>query len=61
MKYFGLIYKKTKNFVPGGYSDVDFAGSIVDQASTSGYLMNMGSIAVSWSCKKQAKVATSLA
>jgi hypothetical protein len=41
-KDFGLLYTKTKNFVLGGYSDADFAGSIDDRASTSGYLMNMG-------------------
>jgi hypothetical protein len=60
-KDFGLLYKKTKNFVLGGFSDADFAGSIDDRASTSGYLMNMGSTTVSWSCKKQATVATSTA
>ena len=60
-KYFGLLYKKTKNFVHGGFSNADFAGSIDDRASTSGYLMNMGSAVVSWSCKKQATVATSSA
>jgi len=58
-KYFGLLYKKTKNFVLGGFSDVDFAGSIDDQTSTSSYLMNMGSTTVSWNCKKQTTVATS--
>jgi len=58
-KDFGLLYTKTKNFVLGGYSDADFAGSIDDRASTSGYLMNMGSAAISWSCKKQVTVATS--
>ena len=60
-KHFGILYKKTKNFVLGGLLDVDFAGSIDDRASTSGYLMNMGSATVSWSCKKQAIVATSTA
>jgi hypothetical protein len=60
-KYFGLLYKNTKNFVLGGFSDADFAGSIDDRASTSGYLMNMCSATVSWICKKQATVATSLA
>jgi hypothetical protein len=29
-KYFDLLYKKTKNFVLGGFSDADFAGSIDD-------------------------------
>ena len=60
-KDFGILYKKTKNFVLGGFSDADFAGSIDDRASTSGYLMNMGSAAVSWSYKRQATMATSLA
>jgi hypothetical protein len=53
-KDFGLLYKKTKNFVLGGFSNVDFARSIDDRASTSGYLMNMGSTTVFGSCKKQA-------
>ena len=60
-KYFGLLYKKTKNFVLGGFSDSNFARSIDDRTSTLGYLMNMGLAAVSWSCKKQATVATSSA
>eukprot|EP00253_Pinus_taeda_P003208 PITA_03208 len=60
-KDFGLLYTKTKIFVLGGYFDADFAGSIDDRASTSGYLMNMGLAAISWSCKKQATVATSSA
>eukprot|EP00253_Pinus_taeda_P023636 PITA_23636 len=45
IKDFGLLYTKTKKFVLGGYSDADFAGSIDDPTSTSGYLMNMGSAA----------------
>eukprot|EP00253_Pinus_taeda_P026950 PITA_26950 len=57
----GTTRQKTKNFVLGRFSDADFAGSIDDQASTSGYLMSMGLAAVPWSCKKQATVATSLA
>eukprot|EP00253_Pinus_taeda_P024383 PITA_24383 len=60
-KDFGLLYTKNTNFVLGGYSNVEFAGSIDDQASTSGYLMNMGLVAIYWSCKKQATVATSSA
>jgi hypothetical protein len=60
-KDFGLLYKKTKIFVLGRFLDADFARSIDDRASTSGYLMNMGSAVVSWNCKKQATVATSTA
>lgn len=55
-KDFGLLYTKTTNFVLGGYSDVDFARSIDDRASTLGYLMNMGSKVVPWSCKSRSKV-----
>jgi hypothetical protein len=51
--------KRLNFFVLGGFSDVDFAGSIDDRASTSGYLMNMGLATVSWICKKQATMATS--
>eukprot|EP00253_Pinus_taeda_P005356 PITA_05356 len=41
--------------------DADFAGSVDDRASTLGYLMSTGSATMSWSCKKQATVATSSA
>jgi hypothetical protein len=58
-KYFGLEYKRNKNFRLVGYSDADFARDVDDRASTSGYLMSMGSVVVSWSCKKQATVANS--
>lgn len=60
-KDYGLLYQKNENFTLNGYSDADFAGDIDDRTSTSGYLMNMGSAAVSWSCKKQATVANSSA
>ena len=60
-KYFGLLYKKNKNFALGGFSYAEFAGNIDDRASTSSYLMSMGSTVVSWSCKKQATMATSSA
>jgi hypothetical protein len=42
-KDYGLLYKKNKKIVLVGYSDADFVGSVDDRASTSGYLMNMGS------------------
>jgi hypothetical protein len=58
-KYYGLEYKRNTNFRLVGYSDADFARDVDDKASTSGYLMSMGSIVVSWSCKKQATIANS--
>ena len=58
-KDFGLEFKRNKNFKLFGYSDVDFSRDVDDRASTSGYLMNMGSTAVAWSCKKQDTIANS--
>jgi hypothetical protein len=58
-KDYDLLYKKNKKCVLVGYSDAEFVGSVDDRASTSGYLMNMGSAAIFWSCKKQTTVANS--
>ena len=40
-----------------GYTDVDWAGSIADRRSTSGFMFSFGSAAVTWSSKKQPTVA----
>ena len=61
MKYYGHLYKKNKKCVLVGYSDAYFFGSVDDRASTSGYLMNMGSTVISWSCKKKTTIANSSA
>ena len=58
-KDFGFLYKKCKDFTLVGYSDADFAGDIDNRTSTFGYLMNLGSATISWSCKKQPTVANS--
>jgi hypothetical protein len=58
-KYYGLLYKKNTKFVLVGYLDAYFVGSVDDRASTSGYLMNMGSTTISWSYKKQATIENS--
>ncbi len=42
-----------------GYVDVDWAGSISDKRSTSGFMFSFGSAAVTWSSKKQPTVALS--
>ncbi len=39
--------------------DVDWAGSVSDRRSTSGFMFSLGSGAVSWSSKKQPIVALS--
>ena len=51
-KDFGVLYKKNKYFTLVGYSNADFAGDIDNFASNFGYLMNLGSLAISWGCKK---------
>ena len=58
-KYYGIEYKRNKSFRFVCYSDADFARYVDDMASNLGYLMGMGSIVVSWSCKKQATIANS--
>ena len=42
-----------------GYTDADWAGSISDRRSTSGFMFSFGSGAVTWSSKKQPTVALS--
>ena len=42
-----------------GYTDADWAGDIETRRSTSGYIFNLGSGAISWSSKRQPTVALS--
>ena len=42
-----------------GYTDSDWAGCTATRRSTSGYVFNVGSAAISWSSKRQATVALS--
>ena len=42
-----------------GYTDVDWAGSVMDRKSTSGCCFNLGSASISWMRKKQKLVALS--
>ena len=42
-----------------GYTDADWAGDKETRRSTSGYVFNVGSAAISWSSKRQATVALS--
>ena len=47
---YGLFYKKGDLF---GFTDSDYAGDLDDRKSIASYVFMMGSIAVSWSSKKQ--------
>jgi hypothetical protein len=58
---YGLRYLTYHEFGLYGYSDSDWAGSIADRKSTSGYCFSLGSNMVSWSSKKQSCVALSTA
>ena len=40
-----------------GYTDSDWAGDTATRRSTSGYVFNIGSAAISWSSKRQVTVA----
>eukprot|EP00253_Pinus_taeda_P025863 PITA_25863 len=51
----------SKDFDPSLYKNSDWAGSVDDRKSTSGYVFHMGSRAISWSSKKQSIVALSTA
>eukprot|EP00253_Pinus_taeda_P001719 PITA_01719 len=44
-----------------GYTDADWAGSVVDRKSTSGCCFNLGSASISWMSRKQKSMALSTA
>ncbi|KAG8485451.1 hypothetical protein CXB51_021502 [Gossypium anomalum] len=56
---FGVMFKKEKELRLAGYSDSDWAGSVDDMKSTSGYFFTFSSGVFSWSSKKQQTVAQS--
>ncbi|KAK4401281.1 Retrovirus-related Pol polyprotein from transposon RE1 [Sesamum angolense] len=60
-KDFGIWYKSTNDAKLLGYTDSDWAGSVDDMKSTSGYTFSLGSGIFSWASKKQATVAQSSA
>ena len=51
-KKLGIKYVKEKDSKLVGYTDSDWAGSIDDRKSTSGYLFCLGTKPISWSSKK---------
>lgn len=60
-KSFGLKYEKEVENNLIGYTDSDWAGSVDDRKSTSGYIFCLGSKTISWCSKKQNSVALSSA
>ncbi|RVW72252.1 Retrovirus-related Pol polyprotein from transposon RE1 [Vitis vinifera] len=57
----GLFFRKTENRDTEVYSDVDWAGNIIDRRSTSGYCSFVWGNLVTWRSKKQSVVARSSA
>ena len=60
-KFYGIWYRATSDSKLVGYTDSDWAGSMDDMKSTSGYAFTLGSGIFSWASKKQATVAQSSA
>eukprot|EP00253_Pinus_taeda_P033015 PITA_33015 len=58
-KILGILYTLSECSDLVGYTDSDWAGSIDDRKSTSGYVFHMGSGTISWASKKQSIVALS--
>jgi hypothetical protein len=57
----GLMFSRNSHLKIKGYTDADWAGSISDRKSTSGYFMFVGGNLVTWRSKKQKVVALSSA
>ncbi|CAL8996424.1 unnamed protein product, partial [Prunus brigantina] len=57
----GLMFSKNRDLEVVGYTDADWAGSITDRRSTSGYFTFVGGNLVTWRSKKQNVVSRSSA
>ena len=57
----GILFTKGDSLDIKGYTDADWAGSIQDRRSTSGYFTFVGGNSVTWRSKKQEVVARSSA
>nr|GEY41183.1 hypothetical protein [Tanacetum cinerariifolium] len=58
--HLGLWYPKDSPFNMVEYSDSDYAGASLDKKSTTGGCQFLGCRLISWQCKKQTVIATSL-
>ena len=57
----GILFNKNDNLTLEAYTDTDYAGSLVDKRSTTGYCTFLGGNLVTWRSKKQNVVARSSA
>jgi hypothetical protein len=56
---YGLFYEASLALQVHGYIDADWAGSISNRRSANGFMLSFGSVAVTWSSKKQPTIALS--
>ncbi|MCO5572927.1 hypothetical protein L7F22_026688 [Adiantum nelumboides] len=56
---YALFYEASTELQLSGFTDVDWAGSVCDRRSTSGFMFSLGSAAITWNSKKQPRVALS--
>ena len=56
---YGLRYDANCEFGLVGYTDSNWAGSVIDQKSTSGCCFSLGSAVIAWCSRKQTSVALS--
>ena len=54
---FGLYYDNSHEYILYGYTDVHWAGSILDRKSTSSGCYSLGSTIISWFSRKKSSVA----
>ncbi len=57
---YGLLYRRTRNSKLVGYTDSDFATDRQNRKSISGMVWEFGGDVVSWRCRQQSTVATSV-
>ena len=57
----GILFKKGESLTLEAYTDADYAGSLIDRRSTTGYCTFLGGNLVTWRSKKQNVVARSSA
>ncbi|XP_073219751.1 uncharacterized protein [Cicer arietinum] len=57
----GILFKRNKSVSLEAYTDADYAGSVVDRRSTTGYCTFLAGNLVTWNSKKQSVVARSSA
>jgi hypothetical protein len=57
---YGLRYVVDREFGLVGYTDLDWAGSVIDQKSTSGRCFSLGSTVIAWRSRMQTSVVLSM-